>query len=272
MSHVRLDDATRLGQRAILDAESRIRLSDAQWATRVAKREHDFATDLDIAVERAMREVLSEGGAVAATVLGEELGGDADLRTGAVWVIDPIDGTTNLIRGIPTFTVTLALMVDGIATLAFVAAPLLSERYLAVRGGGAYAEVGDQRKPMRVSDESELSGALVSINDIAGLPDPARVLAGERTGAIAGEALQVRCHGSIALDLAWVAAGRLDACVAFSNRPWDVQAGALLVREAGGAVYDGDGTEHQLASQLTVASNSNLKAALVDHLGLLCRH
>ena len=248
---------------AIRAAERHIESQNGEWTTKVKKREYDFATDLDLEVERIIRAVLKETDGLRAEFVGEEFGGSGDLDRGRHWVIDPIDGTTNLVRGIPTFSVTLALVVEGSPVIGIVSAPMLGERYTAVLGHGARMRRGKLRGPLAVSGVDALEGSLVSVNDIASLSCGGRALAGEMTGAIAARALQVRCHGSIGLDMAWVAAGRLEACVSFTNRPWDVVAGALLVREAGGSTYDTQGRDHTLGSTTAIGSTPRIKRELL---------
>ena len=244
-------------------AETRIRSHHAGWIRKINKLKYDFVTDLDLEVEQIIRGVLTEADGAGVEFLGEEYGGRSDLGSGRYWVIDPIDGTTNLVRDIPTFSVTLALVVEGAPVIGIVSAPMLGERYMAVLGQGARTVRGTSRGPLCVSSVDALEGSLVSMNDIVSLSPDGRSCAGAMTGAVAARALQVRCHGSIALDMAWVAAGRLEACIAFSSRPWDVLAGTLLVREAGGCTYDTRGREHALDSTTAVASTPRIKDELL---------
>jgi myo-inositol-1(or 4)-monophosphatase len=252
------------GMAAIRAAERHITSQKAGWHRKVSKREHDFVTDLDLEVERVMRSVLNDSNHIGANLVGEEFGGSRDLGSGRYWVMDPIDGTTNVLRKIPSFTVTLALVVDGRPVIGIVSAPMLKERYSAVVGEGAWVEAGEERTPLHTSGVTDLAGSLVSINDIYSLSDTGdRRRAGRITGALAVRTLQIRCHGSIGLDMAWVAAGRLEACVAFSNRPWDVLAGALLVQEAGGCVFDDEGRPHALSSSEAIGSSRLVRDELV---------
>ena len=157
----------------------------------------------------------------------------------------PIDGTINFAHGSPLCAISLALLTDGVPTLAVVDLPLLGEHYVAAEGAGAYRN----GRRIHVSEVNRLAEAVIALTDF-----PSGSAAGTENAiqlalieALASQALRVRMHGSEALDLAWVACGRLDAALMLSSLPWDVSGGVLLVREAGGAVYDAGGRE-QVAS------------------------
>jgi myo-inositol-1(or 4)-monophosphatase len=228
----------------------------------IAKGDRDFATAVDVAIEEAIKGMLAEQ-APGVSFVGEEKGG-ASLDEGALWVLDPIDGTVNFARGSPLCAISLALVEDGQPILAVVDLPLLGERYVAARGGGAYLN----GRAIRMSQTDGLEEAVVGIADFA---------VGSRAGSenpvhlalmriLSTRALRIRVHGSEAVDLAWLASGRLDATVMLSNLPWDVSGGVLLVREAGGVVYDGRGSPHSPRSEYTVASTPALREPLVHVL------
>jgi myo-inositol-1(or 4)-monophosphatase len=223
------------------------------------KGDRDFATDVDLAIEREMRTTLHEA-APDVGFLGEEEGGtDGD---GPSWVLDPIDGTINFARGSPLCATSLALVIDGQPVLGIVDAPLLGERFHARAGHGAWRN-GHR---MRVSDPRVLHEAIVGLSDFK----VGRGAAEENTihlaliTELATRCLRVRMHGSAALDLAWLADGRLNATAMLSNLPWDVTAGLLLVREAGGCVFDLDGADHDTRSRFTLAAVPSLKGDLCD--------
>ena len=223
----------------------------------VAKGDRDFATAVDVEIERALRErltVLTPG----VPFLGEEEGG-ARPSIGATWVLDPIDGTVNFARGSPLCAISLALVEDGRPRLAVVDLPFLSERYVAVEGGGAFCN----GRPIQVT-ERPLADAVIGFTDFSvGHDVPTEnALHLRLMAALARTALRVRVHGSEALDLAWLACGRLDGAIMLSNLPWDVSGGVLLVREAAGVVSDLDGSVHSLASGSTIACTP----ALHEHL------
>jgi myo-inositol-1(or 4)-monophosphatase len=229
----------------------------------IAKGDRDFATDVDMHIESAVRASLAEA-TPDVPFLGEEEGetfSDEEAR----WVLDPIDGTINFSKDSPLCAISLSLVVGGQPVLGIVDTPLLGERFVARQGGGAYLN-GTR---IAVAKIDELDEAVVGLADFkvgVGSEEENRVhLALLRR--LAHECLRVRMHGSAALDLAWLAAGRLHATLMLSNLPWDVTAGLLLVREAGGRVYDFDGSPHDVASRYTIASDPSL----VESVGALVR-
>jgi myo-inositol-1(or 4)-monophosphatase len=223
----------------------------------VAKGDRDFATDVDLRIEQAVKTALA-----AATpeipFLGEEGGGE---RTGRpCWVLDPIDGTINFAKDSPLCSISLALVVDGQPIIGIVDTPLLGERFVARAGGGAFLNGAR----ICVAEVTDLHEAMVAMADFkVGAGSESENRAHVATLArLARECLRVRMHGSAALDLAWLAAGRLHATLMFSNIPWDVTAGLLLVREAGGAVFDYDGSPHDDRSRFTLAAVPALADAM----------
>jgi myo-inositol-1(or 4)-monophosphatase len=223
----------------------------------IAKGDRDFATSVDLQIESAIKASLANA-APSVPFLGEEGGGDS--AGGALWVLDPIDGTINFSRDSPLCTISLSLVVDGQPVLGIVDAPLLGERFVARQGGGAYVNGGR----IVVTEVTGLEEAIVGVADFkvgAGSKDENRVHLAV-VGRLARESLRVRMQGSAALDLAWLAAGRFNATMMLSNLPWDVTAGLLLVREAGGMVYDYDGSDHDPASRYTLASVPSLAGPL----------
>jgi myo-inositol-1(or 4)-monophosphatase len=223
----------------------------------IAKGDRDFATSVDLQIESAIKASLANA-APSVPFLGEEGGGDS--AGGALSVLDPIDGTINFSRDSPLCTISLSLVVDGQPVLGIVDAPLLGERFVARQGGGAYVNGGR----IVVAEVSGLDEAIVGVADFkvgAGSEDENCVHLAV-VGRLARESLRVRMQGSAALDLAWLAAGRFNATMMLSNLPWDVTAGLLLVREAGGMVYDYDGSDHDPASRYTLASVPSLAEPL----------
>ena len=220
----------------------------------IAKGDRDFATSVDLQIESAVKSSLAKA-TPDIPFLGEEHGGDDDLgRT--QWVLDPIDGTINFARESPLCSISLSLLRGGQPVLGIVDASLLDERFIAREGGGAFMN-GEK---ICVSDIGVLHEAIVGVADFkvgVGSEGENRVHLAV-LARLARGSLRVRMHGSAALDLAWLAAGRLNATLMLSNLPWDVTAGLLLVREAGGLVYDYDGSDHGARSRFTLASEPSL--------------
>ena len=245
-----------------IDAAARLLVQGrSHFGGLIAKGDRDYASRVDFQIEDAIRGELA---AVAHDIpfLGEERGGH--LHAPLLWVLDPVDGTTNFIKGSPLCAISLALLSEGQPIFGIVDLPLLGERYVARAGGGAYRNGTRLHMP----DVRRLADAVIGITDFAVADDrfvenPIHVALLAR---LAPQALGVRTHGSAALDLAWLAAGRLGASMMLSNRAWDVSAGVLLAREAGGLTYDWDGSEHGVDSRFTIASAPSLKSSLLELL------
>ena len=229
-----------------------------------AKGLNDYVTKVDRAAERAILEVLQKTYPMH-SFLGEENGHIAGKGEGAqwLWIIDPLDGTTNFIHGFPQFAVSIAVQYKGVTEHAVVLDPLKHEEFTASRGGGA---VMNGRR-LRVTARKTLEGGLIGTgfpfrpdqlenmdNYLGMFKDVARQTAG------------LRRAGAAALDLAYVAAGRLDGFFEFGLQPWDVAAGDLLIREAGGLVSDFTGGHGYLTSGNVVAGNPKLLKALLTTL------
>ena len=231
-----------------------LRQGRAHIGALIGKGDRDFATDVDLRIEAEIRASLAEA-TPEIPFLGEEEASQRELG-GARWVLDPIDGTINFARDSPLCSISLSLLIDGQPVLGIVDAPFLGERFIARRGGGAYLNGAR----MSVAEVAGLREAIVGVADFKvgpGSEEENRVhLAALRR--LARESLRVRMLGSAALDLAWLAAGRLNATIMLSNLPWDVTAGLLLVREASGVVFDYDGSPHSADSRYTIASVPSL--------------
>ncbi len=225
------------------------------------KSERDLVTDIDLAVEDAVRTFLAAE-APHVGVLGEEHGhtGPTDLW----WALDPVDGTTNFARGIPLCAVSLGLVAERTSVLAAITLPFLGVDYHASAGHGAYS--GDTR--IHTSPVRELPDAVISIGDFAVGLDATRknALRLALLSRLGARAQRIRMIGTAAVDLAWVADGKLDATINLSNMPWDTLAGTVLVREAGGLVIDLDDTTHDADSTATIAVCAGLRQEVVNVL------
>jgi len=203
------------------------------------KGPNDFVSDADIAAERAIIKTIQRHYPDHA-ILAEESGAQGESDT--VWIIDPLDGTTNYLHGFPVFCVSIAVQVKGRVEHAVVYDPLRQELFTATRGTGAHL---DSRR-IRVSGQKILERALI------GTGFPFREGGAELSPymdmlvKVIRNSSGVRRPGAAALDLCYVAAGRLDAFWETGLAPWDLAAGALIIREAGGMVSGLDGSENFL--------------------------
>jgi myo-inositol-1(or 4)-monophosphatase len=225
-----------------------------------AKGDRDMASEVDFAIERKLRHFLADR-TPAVGFLGEEdglTGGSGNL----VWVLDPVDGTVNFVHGSPLCAISLGLLDGDRAVVGVVAIPFLDLRYSAVSGDGAFC--GERR--ISASGEHQLRDAVVAIGDYA-VGDDACSRNSARlaiTARLVGQAQRIRMHGSAAIDLVWLAEGRLDAVIMMSNKPWDTAAGVVIAREAGACVVDLDGSPHTAHSGATIAADQLLMPELLQ--------
>ena len=199
------------------------------------KARHDYVTEIDKSSEaQIVREIKRYHPDHA--ILGEEGGSQGE--SDHVWIIDPLDGTSNYLHGIPHFGISIALQVKGRTEHAVVYDPMRDEMFSASRGNGAHLN----NTRIRVSARNTLDSAILA----TAFPFRQRGMMSVYTGIFSDvfrKIEDIRRNGAAALDLAWVAAGRMDAYFEIGLKPWDVAAGALLVREAGGVVTDFDGND-----------------------------
>lgn len=227
-----------------------------------SKGRNDFVSDVDRMCEQEIIRTLRKAYPDHA-ILGEETGshGDSDYE----WVIDPLDGTTNYLHGVPHFAVSIALRHRGRLEAAVIYDPLRQELFTAHRGGGAQLE----GRRIRVSARKDVNGALIG----TGFPFkaqqhfPAYI---NQFAAVSGKAADLRRAGAAALDLAYVAAGRLDGFWEIGLQPWDMAAGVLLVKEAGGIVSDFKGGEDFMRSGNVVCGNPKLFKDLLTTINPHC--
>ncbi len=199
----------------------------------VQKKGNDFATEVDLALERGISAELQSATGIG--VHGEEFGG-ADLNAPLVWVLDPIDGTFNYAAGSPMAAIVLALLGDGEPLAGLTWLPFTGQRYTAVTGGPLYVD-GSAHPPL---SPAGLSDAIVGVGsfNVLGLgryPGRWRLAVFTELSRVCSK---IRMHGSIGIDMAYVAAGILGATVHFGGHTWDHAAGVALVRAAGGVVTD----------------------------------
>ena len=221
----------------------------------------DFVTAADLKVEKILREeleharpgycfVMEEGGIVE--------GPDKSHR----WIIDPIDGTTNFIHSLPQFAISVALERDGQLAAGIVYAPVLNEFFWAEKGRGAW--LNDKR--LRVAGRRKLSECIFA----TGVPfadRPGHELFLSELAQVMKRTAGVRRFGAASLDLAYVAAGRFDGFWEHGLKPWDIAAGTLLVREAGGLVTDEAGSNDVIEASAIIAANLDLHPEIMKMNG-----
>ena len=254
------DEAYLQAARAAARAAGRIQLEGLGTTRTIThKGPFDLVTDVDRLCEQAIFQILREAFPESG-FFGEE-NTRTDLEADEVWIVDPLDGTTNYTHGYPHFSVSIALRRLGRVVLGVVFEPTRQELFEAVRGGGARLN----GSPIHVSDTTELARSLLA----TGFPydrcqNPDNNL--ERFAALTLCTLGVRRGGSAALDLAFTACGRVDGYWELRLQPYDVSAGALLVEEAGGQITDLQGGAFDWTGSDFLASNSLLHQTLLESL------
>jgi myo-inositol-1(or 4)-monophosphatase len=190
--------------------------------------------------------------------LMEERGAVTGVDNSHRWIVDPLDGTTNFLHGVPLFAISIGLEREGQLVAGVVYNPISDELFTAEKGKGAYL---NDRRRLRVAARKNVSDALITIG-IPHLGRPDGLFLKELPGVMK-EVAGVRRTGSAALDLAWTAAGRFDAYWERGIQPWDMAAGIVLVREAGGVVSDFSGGATMLESSQVLATNATLQKGLL---------
>lgn len=225
------------------------------------KGRNDFVTGVDRGAEAMIADVLMRR-VPGSTIIGEELSPHASRSGEIVWLVDPLDGTTNYLHGYPQYAVSIGGLLDGELAVGVVHDVTRDMTFRAARGHGAW--MGEQR--LATSRVSEPRHALVGTGfPFKHLDTLQRYL--HQFAAIMGATSGIRRAGAAALDLADVAAGRLDLFWELKLAPWDVAAGVLLIREAGGFVTTLDGSLDVLGGGSIVAGNAALQQWLLGMLG-----
>ena len=256
-----LNDLVDVAERAAERAANYVRAArPPEAASWTEKSRHDFVTEVDREAEELIAETLT-GLVPGSAVVGEELSPAAEYTERVVWLVDPLDGTTNYLHGYPQYAVSIGARVDGVLSVGVVHDVARDVAYRGALGHGAWS--GGKRLA------------------VSGLTDPTRSLVGTgfpfkrldllerylgQFAAVMRGASGIRRAGAAALDLADVAAGRFDAFWELMLAPWDVAAGVVLVREAGGLVTTLDGSADVLGHGSIVAGNPTLHGWLMDLL------
>ena len=237
-------------------------MREGDWA---AKGPADFVTEVDREAERIIAETLTAA-APGSVVVGEELSPalltpDPRPQAPVVWIVDPLDGTTNYLHRFPVYAVSIAAAVDGELIAGLVHHVPLGIRYTATRGGGAWQDGRRLAVSALTDPKHALIGTGVPFGDMTQWGRYHRQIE-----AVSAGTAGIRRPGSAALDLCDVAAGRYDGFWELKLAPWDVAAGTLLVREAGGVVTDLDGRDDVLRHSSVVAGNMTMHSWLLDTL------
>jgi myo-inositol-1(or 4)-monophosphatase len=220
----------------------------------------DFVTKVDLKAERLLRDELIRTRPHYTFVMEESGVTEGPDKTHR-WYIDPLDGTTNFLHGLPHFAVSIGLEREGHLVAGLVYNPVTDEMFTAEKGRGAWLN----NRRLRVSGRRDLNVALVA----TGVPHIGRpghdVFQGE-LARVMGEVAGIRRFGAAALDLAWVAAGRYDAFWERALAPWDLAAGIVILREAGGIASDLNGEQEMLTNGTILASNGHLHGRMLKVL------
>jgi myo-inositol-1(or 4)-monophosphatase len=223
-----------------------------------SKGRNDFVSEVDRQAEQEIVYILRKA-YPNHSFLGEEGGRHGTAKGDFVWIIDPLDGTTNFLHGFPMFSVSIALMHRGRLECGVIYDPVRQELFTAKRGGGATLE----NRRLRMAGQKAFKGALLG----TGFP-----FKDQRNNdayfnmfrALMKDAAGIRRAGSAALDLAYVASGRLDGFWEFGLLPWDMAAGLLMIQEAGGIVTDLEGGSKYLETGNLLAANPKMHALMLE--------
>lgn len=225
-----------------------------------AKGINDFVTNVDKEAEAAItyqiRKAYPEH-----TIVGEESGENRGKDSDYMWIVDPLDGTNNFVNGIPHFAVSIALQHKGVTQVGVIYDPIRDELFSALRGKGA--KLNDFR--VRVNKSNDLTNTLIA----TGFPFKARQHTETYMNIFAEiftQCADLRRAGSAALDLAYVAAGRMDGFFEIGLKPWDIAAGDLICREAGGTVTDFVGGHNYLATGNIIAGSPKVTTKIVKSM------
>jgi myo-inositol-1(or 4)-monophosphatase len=244
---------------AILDEAAKPFVAGHRAESAVRKKGNDFATEVDLAIERQVVAALESATGIG--VHGEEFGG-APVDSDLVWILDPIDGTFNYAAGLPMAAILLGLLRDGEPVAGLTWLPFTDQRYTAIVGGPLYAN-GVAQPPLKGAklSESVVGIGTFNIDSRGEFPGRYRVATLER---LSRKCSRARMHGSTGIDMAYAAAGVLGAAISFGHHIWDHAAGVALVRAAGGVVTDLAGQDWTPASRSALAGEPGVHAEILE--------
>lgn len=248
-----LELALRLADAADAESLPRFDASDLKVST---KSDRSHVTDADLAAERAIRARLAQE-RPADGVFGEEFGIEGDVRR--QWIIDPIDGTANFMRGVPLWGTMIALAVDGVPQVGVVSMPALGRRWWASTGAGAWTATDAGAKRVETSSVTSLDDAAVSFQSITQWADAGHLPALLR---VADRVWRDRAYGDV-YSYMLLAEGRLEMVAEFDVKEYDIAAAVPIVREAGGMFTAFDGTD-SISDRSALATNGILHEAFLD--------
>ncbi|MDB5438586.1 MAG: inositol monophosphatase [Caulobacteraceae bacterium] len=221
----------------------------------------DFVSAADLRAEQTLLEALSKA-RPGYGFLGEEGGLIEGTDKTHTWIVDPLDGTTNFLHAMPHFAINIALQRENEIVAGVTYNPISHELFWAEKGRGCFL---DNEKRLRVSARTRLEESVLATGiPFKGKPGHGRFL--KELHQVTQQVAGVRRFGAASLDLAWVAAGRFDGFWERGLKPWDMAAGILMIREAGGVVADADGGDDPLAAGTICASNPDLQPLILERL------
>ena len=244
---------------AILDAAAVPFVIGHRAQSAVAKLGNDFATEVDLAIERQVVKALEEATGIG--VHGEEFGG-APIDSHLVWVLDPIDGTFNYAAGLPTAAILLGLLRDGEPVAGLTWLPFVDQRYTAIAGGPLHAN-GVAQPALKTAplSDSIIGVGTFNVDSRGTYPGRYRMAVLEQ---LSRRCSRIRMHGSTGMDLAYAGAGVLGGAISFGHHVWDHAAGVALVRAAGGVVTDLAGADWTPTSRSALAGEPGVHAQILD--------
>ncbi|BBX16680.1 inositol monophosphatase [Mycolicibacterium duvalii] len=246
----------------ILDAASSQFVNGHRADSAVEKKGNDFATDVDLALEKRITAELTRLTGIG--VHGEEFGGEA-LDAAQVWVLDPIDGTFNYAAGLPMAAMLLALLVDGEPVLGLTWLPFTAQRYTALVDGPVHCndQPVEKLRPAALADVVVATGTY-NIDSRGRYPGRYRAA---MLANLSRECSRMRMHGSTGIDFAYVAAGILGGAISFGHHVWDHAAGVALVRAAGGVVTDLAGKPWTIESPSALVAAPGVHERMLELIG-----
>ncbi|GAA2927685.1 histidinol-phosphatase [Microbacterium luteolum] len=250
-----LELALRLADAADAQSLPRFDSADLEIST---KADNSHVTDADLATERAIRSIL-EAERPDDGIFGEEYGAQGSIQR--QWIIDPIDGTANFLRGVPLWGTMIALAVDGVPQVGVVSMPAFGRRWWASAGGGAWTSTTDGPRRLQASSVASLDDASVSFQSIAQWSDAGQL---DALLTLADRVWRDRAYGDVYAYML-LAEGRIDMVAEFDVKEYDIAAAVPIVREAGGRMTSFDG-EETLSARSVLATNGILHEAFLTLL------